>query len=198
IRKDLNKQHSVDPYIEQDLLTLELESVDRAHSCDISLDCTILRTKDIIPSPIELHHNTGITRVASLDKLDKPFTLVTYEHAQYAGNGRFNKGIVFAFILNRRIYLTFNPSNTWANGISNINIRGVFEDPTEVWNFLNTKWASKPGYVPFTNDSDYPMKGWMSDSVVEKVTMDMIRRLGVPVDKTNNANSDLVQDVKAK
>jgi len=191
IKQDITKNHSINPDVIQDLGCVDLEAVDSAHCCEITFDCKIIRTEEILPRFIETQHETGLTRVASLDKLSAPFSIIPFEAAPFAGNGRFNKKSIFVFPLNGRIYFTYNPSNLWARGVKKVNISGVFEDPTKVWDYLNTKYTGNTNFTPYSDaTSEYPMKGWMGDAVVKAVTDDFIKRLITPIDNTNDSKSN--------
>lgn len=185
IRNDLDKSHTIDSNIIQDLGCIEMESVDRGHCCELKLGCNVMRTKQLIPIPIETHYGDGITRIASIDKLDKPYSYIEYERAIFAGNGRFNKNTVFAFMLNNRVYLTSGNAHRWMSGIQRINVRGVFANPEEVEAFKTLN-----GGDCYNNDMLYPVNSWMADAIINELTQKYSIRLGIPVDSTNDAKSD--------
>jgi hypothetical protein len=60
IRQELNKNRSIPEELIQDLGCVELEKASTAECCDFSSDCKILRTKLVIPKPINLHHRDSI------------------------------------------------------------------------------------------------------------------------------------------
>ena len=109
IRQEYNKPgRTIDHNIVQDLGCVELEEADRADCCGITIDCPILRTKQVIPNTIEFYNSTGITRVGPPDKLQIPISFVDYNQAVYSGNGKYNRNMLFAFLLNNRMYLITN------------------------------------------------------------------------------------------
>ena len=61
IRQELNKNRSIPEELIQDLGCVELEKASTAECCDFSSDCKILRTKLVIPKPINLHHRDSIS-----------------------------------------------------------------------------------------------------------------------------------------
>lgn len=189
LRNELNKDRTIDDNIVQDLGCVELEVSDRADCCELSSGCKILRTKLTIPNTIELHNKTGLTRVAPIDKLQVPFSFVNYERAIYSGNGRFNSNQIFAFLLNNRIYLT-SKSNEVLKYITHINIRGVFEDPTEAANFSHCD-----GTPCYTKNSKYPVNRWMIDYMKEAILkLNISASLQAVNDDINNAKADNVNE----
>lgn len=185
LRNELNKNRTIDDNVIQDLGCVELEVTDRAECCELSSGCKVLRTKLTLPNTIELHNKTGITRVAPINKLDVPFSFVSYERAIHSGNGRFNSKHIFAFLLNDRVYLTSKDPQL-AKYITHINIRGVFEDPTEASNFSHCDGTSC-----YTKDSKYPVNRWMIDYMKEAILkLNIAASLQAVTDNTNNAKAD--------
>jgi hypothetical protein len=185
LRNELNKNRTIDDNVIQDLGCVELEVADRADCCELSSGCKILRTKLTIPNTIELHNKTGLTRVAPIDKLSVPFSFVDYERAIWSGNGRYNSSQIFAFLLNDRIYLS-SKSSTSLKYITHINVRGVFEDPTEAAAFSHCD--NTPCY---TDDSAYPVNSWMIDYMKEAILkLNVGMALQAVNDTTNNAKPD--------
>jgi hypothetical protein len=185
IRNELNKNRTIDPEIIQDLGCVEVEIADRAECCAITADCSILRTVNQIPSPIELHHKIAITRVAPIDKLIPPFSFVPYQQAIYSGNGRFTKNSWFAFYKNGYIYIKTNQNSLLTQGIKYINIQGVFENPEDAATFTTCS-----GLPCYTSETPYPIKGWMIDYMKTQIVNSNIKILQtIPADKTNDADN---------
>lgn len=183
VKQDLDKNRSVDQRLVQDLGCVELEVVDRAECCDIEVDCDILRTVYEIPQPIELKHNNTIW-AGPVDKLNYPFSFVTYEHAKFAGNGRFNKNSIFAFMRNNRIYLiSQNPDYLY---LTHINVRGVFEDPSAAGVFTNCVTGSSC----FSADSEYPVNMWMLNLIEQEVYQEFLPKLKNFVDNSNDGKDN--------
>jgi aspartate carbamoyltransferase regulatory subunit len=188
LRRELNKNRTIHPSVVQDLGCVPMEEVDSAECCEINSDCTIVRTKQRIPNPIELYNKEGFTRVGPVDKKGKPFSLVPYNRAIFATYSRFtghNK--IFAYYLNDRIYLVSN--NPYVNAITHINIRGVFEDPEEASNFITCD------NVPcWTDDSEYPMMDWMRPMLEEMAIKSLLPvAIQIPTDGTNDGASKVEQ-----
>ena len=189
IRNEYNKKlRSTDPSMVQDLGCLELEVADRADCCDISDGCTVLRTKQELPKPIELHNSQLITRVGDIDKISISYDFVPYETAVYSGNGKFNKNRIFAFWMNNRIYIVSKCKMNLM--MEHINVRGVFQDPEKV-----SKFNQCDGTPCYTKDSEYPLNAWMWDYIKTMIVNTNLKISTQAVgDGENNAKADNVQD----
>jgi hypothetical protein len=110
IRKEHNKNRSIDDNVIQDLGCIDIELTDRISSncCDISTDCRILRSVNKIPNAIELNHEKIITRVSAVDFMSIPIIFMDYDAAIYFGNGRYNKKALAAFIKSNYLYIVYN------------------------------------------------------------------------------------------
>lgn len=164
LRNELNRFRTIDDNIIQDLGCVELEVADRSTCADLPIDCDILRTKKEIPNTIELHNKTALTRIGPLDKTMAPYSIVEYNRAIFSGNGRFNRQQIFAFLLNNRVYLKISPLNKDGKYLEYLNIRGVFETPTDVAGF------NDPEGVPcYTDNTKYPVNRWMIDYMKDAI-----------------------------
>jgi len=173
IRNELNKKRTIDPNIIQDLGCLQLETVDSSLCCDVPSGCNILQTKDNIPRTIELHYMPAITRVGPVDRLDKQYSLITWERAPYIGQGKYTRNLSYAIYDNAKIYIiTNNPL------LEYINVKGVFEDPKAAGKFKKCG-TDLPCFSP---DSEYPMNSWMFAYIEDIVINKFIRQIQLPVD----------------
>jgi hypothetical protein len=162
IKREMDRNRAIDDDIQQ-VICAELEVADASDCCDVQTGCSILRTKEEIPNPIELHNKPAITRVGNVNKLSRPFSFVDYSRVPYVGNGKFNKDNIFTFLHNSRIYVISN--SPFIAPMQNIVIRGVFEDPREVANFTDCD-NGKPCY---SDDQEYPIKSWMLPQMKDMV-----------------------------
>lgn len=174
IKSHLENGKLVDEVFIQDLGCIPLEVVDAAECCDITTDCTVIRTA------VELPQEIRFTRVGPIDKTSKRFTMIPYESVNYNGNGKFNKNLIFAFHLNNRIYLKSNDSNIGL--LEYINVRGVFEDPRLIKDFLCAD--GKPCY---SDDESFPMPKWMEVHIRERLITSYLRSEQLPKDLNNDA-----------
>ena len=82
----------------------------------------------------------------------------------------------------------YSPGQEHYGLIEQIHIRGIFEDPTEAGNFVNSC-----GDPCFTQESNYPVATWMFESAIKPhILQQMVVKTQAPLDKDNNANDDTV------
>ena len=187
IRNEINKNRSIDPAIIQDLGCVEMETSDSAECCSVFSNCDVLRSVEEIPTPIEMHHKSAITRVGPVDKLIKPFGFVPYEQAIFSGNGRFNKNIMFSFLRDKRMYLIKKDIDIKYKALKYINIQGVFEDPEEVGTFTDCT-----GVACYTDDSTYPINRWMVEYMKAQIVENNMKLiLTIPTDESNDASGNV-------
>ena len=187
IRKEHNKNRSIDDNIVQDLGCVEMERVDAASCCGITSDCVVVRSKFEIPVGVELNQRSAITRVGPINKAERQiYSFLPFERAVWAGNGQFNKNNIFAFLLNNKMHLIGNPNNDILKMIKYINIRGVFEDPTEA-----AKFSFCTGGSCYTDNDKYPINRWLLDYLKAEILKSKFALItGTPSDTQNNAEND--------
>jgi hypothetical protein len=189
IRNDMNKPHSVDEQIIQTLGCCELEVADRS-SCPSGLSgYSVLQTKDDIPKVIELNNGDGILEVGPVDKIARPFSYIPLSRARFAGNGRFNSKIIFAFRYGLKILVIAKDmeSGSFAKYIRYIRVRGVFYNPEDVANFTHVD-----GSACYSDTDDYPMNEWMWNYIRDQITKDNFQLItSAPTDKVNDSTETL-------
>lgn len=190
IRKEHNKNRSIDDNVIQDLGCVELELADRTSCCEITTDCKILRSVQKIPNAIELNHEKIITRISNVDFMSIPIMFMDYDHAIYFGNGRFNSKSLGAFIKNNYLYIIANKGLKHIL-LEKVNVQGVFEDPTEATNFSTCE-----GHQCFTWDSEYPLNAWMWQSLIKPAILEELRtKRTLYKDENNNSKDDAIPSV---
>jgi hypothetical protein len=182
LRNELNKNRSIDQFLVQSLGCVEMQPVDRAECCDITIDCSILRSVQKIPSTIELHH-TNTLWINPVDSLEKSFSMLDYERAKWIKGNRFTSRQIHSFILNNYVYLVSEDDSH--SQITHISVKGIFENPEEVASFNTCD-----GESCFSGSSVYPIKQWMFAYVEAQAVQNLMTKLKHPVDTTNNAKSD--------
>ena len=187
LRNELNKNRTIDDNIIQSLGAVELEIVDTIEGITYTGSSKILKSKLQIPVAIELHNSTAITRVGPLDLKCKPFKLVDYSTVPYVGNGKFNKNQIFAFLKGGYMYITSDCNNPFMKSIKYINIRGVFEKPSEVSIFSELN-----GEPCYTDDSPYPVNKWLIAYLKDAIIKADLKAFVQPnVDESNNASPEI-------
>lgn len=189
IRRDLEKNRSINPDIVQTLGCIPVEPIDASECPCVVSGCNILRTVDKIPHTIELHNKNLITRVGPPIVGSTPFSFIPYSRAQYAGNNKYTSKIPKAFLHNEYIYIIGN--NPVLDTLENISLDGVFERPEELEGFDSCD--STPCY---TDETPYPISSWMIEPIKEMVFNNNIRLAAQsPTDNRGNAEHDLEQNI---
>lgn len=178
IKNELYKNREVSASYIQDLGCVELEIADRGECCNISTGCKILRTKELLPKPIEQQYGEFITRVGPIDKLAINYNYIPYAMAAFSGNGRFNSDSVFAFYKDRRIYISSKEKKI--RGLKYINIQGVFYDPRDV-----SVFTTCTGTSCYTDDMEFPI----TEYIIPYIEGEIIKKysgveLKLPVDSS--------------
>ena len=182
-RFDENMRY-IDEHNVQDLGTITLERIDSSTNTNYPSDKNILRTNKDIPRTIDRKGNIGtFIRIASADKLQNKINLVSYERAMVSGNGKFNNNDVYAYIDGNRICLTSKSGIHL--GINYINIKGVFVNPIEAYEFVN-------GNNTYDWDYEYPISENIVRDMIDLIVKDNFRFVMTPLqDPVNNAADDL-------
>jgi len=186
VRNEYNRTREVDPNIQQSYCD-DLELVD-PHNCpcaDIPVGCKILRTKRKVPNTIEFHHSKAITSVGPVVITARRFTLIDYDRVPFIGNGRTTANTVYAFLYDQYIYIiSKNPAKLLLKKIA---IRGIFEDPTAIAEFIECSENN----ICWTPDDPYPMNQWMWAYVKPQVMQQLLQKRQLPQDDSGNAQDDL-------
>jgi len=145
----------------------------------------ILRTVNPLPSTINRRNNIGtFTRIGFIDMYQPVINMVTRERALVSGNGKFNQDTVYAFLDGKRMY--FVCKNHLCNNVQYVNIKGVFANPIEAYEFVN-------GVGSYNWDNEYPI----SESIVTDMKAMILKDnfsfvLTQLQDESNNASNDMV------
>lgn len=143
IRRDQQRNFNRYRMFEQDLGLVPVSYYDTAESNSQDSFKELLRTDTKIPSPVRMKEWEGVTYVGKLDKAGEPFPLVDAHRSYWNQYNAFTSDEPEAFYRNGYIYLR----NT--NVLDEINIRGIFEDPEEVYEF---KGESEENPFPIPED----------------------------------------------
>lgn len=188
IRNELNKSRTIDSSIIQDLGCIEVEPVDKSECCEEAIGCYFLRTKLPIPSTVELHHRSLITRVGPIDKTSRPYNLIPYERVPFESYGRYTKNLIKAYQIHNGGYLYLMMPEDSDLELEWINVQGVFENPEDVAVFDNCD-----SEVCYTDESQFPVKDWMIPAIIQMVVEKFIGPTSkAPVDTSNNNKVDVV------
>jgi hypothetical protein len=188
LRNDMNKPHDVDESIIQPLVD-KLEVADRSLVPVYLTGYSVLRTVHDIPKPIELNNGDGIMEVGPVDEIARRFSYVNISRARFAGNGRWNSRVIFAFRYGLRFLVISKDmeSGSFLKYMRYLKIRGVFYNPEELANFTHVD-----GSPCYSDNDDYPMNEWMWNYIRDQITKDNFELVtNAPTDKVNDANETL-------
>ena len=180
LKQDLDKNKMPNPDYIQEIPGLLLESVDRSAEVDLQSESYHLRTKLQVPKTIDLNFKPGIMYVGTID--GREIQLVSEGRVRWQQYKMFTNRDPLAFLRNQRLYI--NASTP----IQSVTIRGVFEVPTEVGNFINTNADT----VTLEYRDKYPIPANMVPVLKEMI---LARELGIlvqsPSDNTNDNSNDV-------
>jgi hypothetical protein len=188
LRNDLNNfQKTIDISILQ-TLCLELEEVSISQ-CNLDIDCTtIMRTKQPLPKPLELHLKSAITTVKSSNKLDVPFNFITKEKAVYALSSPFNNAIYAFLDDDMHIYLISNMEEVKL--IECISVTAVFENPLDLKDYKNCCKCEVASVCFDEGKTQYPIQSHHIDNIRTEIVQMLIKSLQIPEDKFNNSEDN--------
>lgn len=150
IRRDSERNFNIPDRNVQDL-SYEMEWVSAIEACGIALPCQVLRTKKLVPAPINTKGKSGFLYVGTPDG-NESFQYVTEAQVPYAVVGKFTGNHPKYFYKGGRIYLV--NSSTMC-----IDVKMLVEAP------VTGGIAGGGGVTCLSPDSDYP------------ITMDMVQRV---------------------
>ena len=189
LRNEFNKAgHTIDEGFIQDLGCVKMIVADAAVCCNIQTGCTLLRTEQPIPQTIEQYQNPTFTRIGPVNRTQKSWKLVSAQAVPWVNHGRFDHKEIYPFLTDGYMYLKFSPKNQHAKFLEYINIRGVFEDPTEVRRFTTCS-----GTACFSDNDRFPINRWLYDYLKNQVVGDnlIIKQMNSGEDKSNDADFNL-------
>ena len=145
IRRDYARNNYVSKTIEQDLGCIDLEKVDASKCCDLPPTCPVYRTTRKMPKTVRFNFTDAFTFIGKPNGTGTIPRIEPYE-VEWLEYDKYTKGHSKYYVIDEYIYI-YNPK-----GLEKINVRGVFEDPEEVFNFKDCDTG--PCY---DDNMDYPL-----------------------------------------
>ena len=130
IRRDYARNGLVTRHLEQDLKCVKLTKVDLSKCCNINLSCNAYRSEKKIPRTVRFNFEEAITYVGDVSGLGRIQMIRPFE-VNYISADKFTGKNTKAFMIEDYLYV-INPGGT-----EYVNVRGIFEDPEEVSDFLD-------------------------------------------------------------
>ena len=128
IRRDYAKNGFNSRHSEQDLGCVDLIPVDASKCCNIETKCAVYRTVKKIPKTIRYNFEEAITYVGDVSGINV-IPMVASKMIKWLVYDKYTAKKMKAYIIGDYLYI-YN-----AEGLENINIRGVFENPEDVSKF---------------------------------------------------------------
>lgn len=185
LKNEYSKRYrTIDEDIIQTLPCVEMEYAEPVSCCaDLPPQCKLVRSIKELPDFIELNKFRGLLSAGPVDISKKPFTIINHSRVPYIGRGRSNQDTIYAFAYDSRIYLASKNPNVAT--IKTIRIRGIFDNPIEAGEFTDCS-----GNSCFTEDSKYPLKPWMWESLKQVVLQQLLQKMQIPLDEIRNEKDD--------
>ena len=159
----------------QSLRGIRMVPVRSSSNLNIPLSKYMLLSEKEIPWPI--HHKLGplYTRIGPADNLNRKFKIITYEHALVSGNGKFNHNEIYAFQFGNKIGLI--SSSNIHKQIELITIKGIFENPLDVYKFMHNGGEDEDYW-----DLEYPISETLVNDMKNIVIQENFNMVMVPID----------------
>jgi len=155
-----------------------------SNDCDLDTSCDfILRTKNKIPKPIDLHTKSAITTVKAVNKLGLPFTFTTKQRMPYLTGSKFSKGI-YAFLDTDNYIYVISKSNI--SLLECINITGVFSNPLDLENYTTCCNCEEKLKCFDEDTTDYPLPNRYIDLIRTEVINELANLDKIREDQSND------------
>ena len=179
IRRDYARNGFTSRHIEQDLGCIKLEKVDASKCCSLPISCAVYKTIQPIPKTVRFNFEEAITHVGDVTGLGT-IPIVNSNTIKFLPYDTYTKGKYKAYMIEDFLYI-YN-----AEGLEYINIRGVFEDPTDV-----AKFGDCAGSGCYNEVSDFPIPMDMISQINTGILAGELKMLVSTVTDTEN---DRMQD----
>ena len=181
IRRDYAKNGFNSRHTEQDLGCVDIVPVDASKCCNIDTKCPVYRTIKKIPKTIRYNFEEAISYVGDVSGMNT-IPMVPVNVLQWLVYDRYTSKKMKAYMIGDYLYI-YN-----AEGLENINIRGVFENPEDVAKFDQ---CSTGGCYDDSKD-DYPISMDMLNLINKGILDGELKLLSSSFNDTTN---DRMQDV---
>lgn len=172
------------PEIVQDLGCLTLTDTDKSECPNVEFGCKIKKVE--IPPLVDFPDNRGLTFVGLIDK-QEPFSITSPDSIYWTRFRRFTPDSNRAYMIGNTLYVV-TPEMT---ELKYINVRGVFEDPTQI-----TRVDSDGNTILFDEDNDnYPIMDGMVADLVEEI---LRKELKVALTTGHDIENDSLDNAEGK
>ena len=178
LRQQYNKGQNLSDNNIQTVTCMGVEQVDTSLMPGFPSQCTVYKTINPLPKPIESKGKDLIIGISAPIIGGLTYEYIPYARLPYATFTRFKRPMVTIF--NRYLYLIDAPYTL------NIAVSGVFENPNEL-----SEYNDCEGQPCFDWDTDYPMSSHLVEAAVKMVTDLLTFSVRTLADRTNTGAHEL-------
>lgn len=191
IRQDLDQfNRSVDNSIIQSYCSPLVEV--SALECGIDVGCdTLLRTKEKVPTPIDLSTKPSIISIRPTNRIARPFSFIDKSRV-YNVEGAPFKHTIYAFLDDDGYIYLYSGSEDYKH-LDCIKIAGVFVDPLELENFKNCCDCDDSNVCFDRMTMDYPIQPRYVDLIRREIVEELFRKKQIPEDIENDSANIVTQ-----
>lgn len=152
------------------------DNADYPYSNDTTQLYKIVESSTSIPAILENKTGPIIFSLESQDKMKLPFQFTDYDYMRFAGNGKFNSGLIFGSIRDNKLYFKYN---TYFDTYTTVVLKAVFENPRDITGFND-------------DTTEYPANAGLIEYIKNGILgMDAKSFILNPTDETNDASGVL-------
>lgn len=178
LRQQYNKGQNLSDNNIQTVPCMGVEQVDTSLMPGFPSQCTVYKTTNPLPKPIESKGKDLITGISAPIIGGLTYEYIPYARLPYASFTRFKRPMVTIF--NRYLYLIDAPYTL------NIAVTGVFENPNEL-----SEYNDCEGQPCFNWDTEYPMSSHLVEAAVKMVADMLTFSVRTLADRTNTGAHEL-------
>jgi hypothetical protein len=175
IKQDLDKGKMPNPDYIQEIPALKLDVVDRSYGSLLQSNTYMLMTNLALPNTLDLNHKAGFMYIGTIDGIEYQF--IPEGRSQWQQYKKYTKNDNMVFLRNSHLYLLS------VKPVQYITVRGVFEVPTEVSNFINANMEPRSADL----DDHYPIPINMVPVLKEMI---LKAELGIEVKSPSDLSND--------
>jgi len=185
IKRDLDKGKMPNPDYIQEIPAIELEVVDTADGGNFATNTYMLKTKLSIPNTLDLNNKSGFMYIGTID--GKELQFIPEGRSKWQQYKRYTQKDSLVFLRNNYLYLLS------VTPLKYLTVRGVFEVPTEVSNFVNSNMPTREVGI----DDPYPIPINMVPTLKELILKTELNiEMQAPSDKSNDSQHGVSPNVE--
>lgn len=188
LRQTLNNfNRTIDTSIQQSYCaSLEEVSLDK---CGLDYTCgTLLRTTKKVPDLIDLHTKPAIVNIKPTNRIGAPFNFITKERMFFI-EGTIFPNAIYAF-LDTDNYIYIYSKEEGYKLLECIDITGIFSNPLDLQEYSSCCNCEESIPCFDISTTDYPLQTHYIDIIRNEIVQQLIGKLNIPEDKTNNADNE--------